>query len=138
MTDITMFYNAKPIIFERAKDLRKRMTDSEKKIWELLRGKKVLGLKFRAQHPMYLFIADFYCHQLKLVIEIDGGIHKQPDQKEYDISREDELKRWDIKVVRFTNEEIEEDLHKVERQIKEICLERIEELKITPQTPKGA
>ncbi len=125
-----MFYNAKPIIFERAKVLRKRMTNAEQKIWEVLKEKQILGLKFRAQHPMYLFIADFYCHQLKLVIEIDGDIHKHPDQKEYDINREAELKCWGVKVVRFTNQQIESDLDKVVTEIKAICCNRIAELKV--------
>ncbi len=79
--NINMFYNAPPIIFARAKALRQQMTNAEKRVWEMLRGKKILGLKFRSQHPMYFFIADFYCHQLKLVIEIDGGIHQQPENK---------------------------------------------------------
>ncbi len=127
--NINMFYNAPPIIFARAKALRKQMTNAEKKVWEMLRGKQILGLKFRSQHPMYLFIADFYCHQLKLVIEIDGGIHQQSEQKEYDINREEALKRWDVKIVRFTNEEVERDLKKVKKEIIDICQDRITEIR---------
>ena len=92
--EVSMFYNAKPLIFERAKQLRSNMTPSEQMVWECVRGKKILGLRFRPQHPIDLFIADFYCHPLKMVIEIDGGIHKSKDQKEYDIGREAELERW--------------------------------------------
>ncbi len=82
-----MFYNAKPHIFEKAKMLRKYMTNSELILWERLKGKQLLGFRFRPQHPIDIFIADFYCHPLKLVIEVDGGIHKTADQREYDIGR---------------------------------------------------
>ena len=123
-----MFYNAKSHIFERAKMLRKNMTESEKKMWEVLKEKKVLGLRFRPQHPIDIFIADFYCHPLKLVVEVDGGIHKSKDQAEYDIGREAELNEWGIKVVRFTNEKIEKDIDRVKDQIVEICKRRRSEL----------
>lgn len=120
----SMFYNAKPHIFEKAKVLRKNMTDSEEKLWQFLRGKKILGLRFRTQHPIDVFIADFYCHPLKLVIEVDGGIHKSRYQKEYDIGREAELAELEILVIRFTNEEIENDISQVMNEIENICIER--------------
>ena len=123
--DVTMFYNAKPIIFDRAKALRNNMTHAEQVIWEMLKAKQMFGLKFRPQHPMHLFIADFYCHSLKLVIEIDGDIHKSIEQKEYDLNREAELKYWDIKVVRFTNEEVENNTGLVKTKIEELCRNRI-------------
>ncbi len=82
-----MFYNASPQIFEKAKILRKDMTATELKLWEIIKGKKILGLRFRAQHPIDVYIADFYCHPIKLVVEVDGGIHKSNNQKEYDIGR---------------------------------------------------
>jgi len=59
-----MFYNAKPIIFERAKAMRSDMTLAEKAVWGLLSSKKMLGYRFKAQHPIDIFIADFYCHEL--------------------------------------------------------------------------
>ena len=74
--NVSMFYGAKPVIFERAKMMRKQMTDAELLVWEILKEKQMLGFRFRSQHPIDIFIADFYCHPLKLVIEIDGGIHK--------------------------------------------------------------
>jgi very-short-patch-repair endonuclease len=108
---VSMFYNAKPHIFEKAKTLRKNMTDSELKLWEHLKGKKILGLQFRSQHPIDIFIADFYCHPIKLVIEIDGGFHSTKEQQEYDIGRTAELNYWEIEVIRFTNDEIEKDIN---------------------------
>lgn len=56
-----------------------------------MKGKNILRLWFRPQHPIDIFIADFYCHPVRLVIEVDGGIHKSKDQMEYDIGREGEL-----------------------------------------------
>lgn len=126
--EVSMFYNAKPMIFERAKQLRSNMTPAEQMVWDCVKGKKILGLRFRPQHPMDIFIADFYCHPLKLVIEIDGGIHKSKDQKEYDVGREAELERWGIKVVRFTNNEVESDIELIQREIEQICIKRQTEL----------
>jgi very-short-patch-repair endonuclease len=125
---VSMFYNAKPHIFEKAKALRNNMTNSELILWECLKGKQILGLRFRPQHPIDIFIADFYCHPLKLVIEVDGGIHKSKDQKEYDIGREAELENWDLKVIRFTNEEIDEHLEQVMKRIITNCEYRKSEL----------
>ncbi|RIH66377.1 endonuclease domain-containing protein [Mariniphaga sediminis] len=130
--NVSMFYNAKPYIFERAKMLRKNMTVAEKILWEQLRGKKLFGLRFRPQHPIDIFIADFYCHPLRLVIEVDGGIHKSKEQKDYDIGREGELKSWEIKVIRFTNEEIENNITQVIKEIEEVCKERQSELSSNP------
>ncbi len=125
---VSMFYDAKPHIFEKAKMLRENMTEAEQKLWEHLKGKKMMGLRFRPQHPIDIFIADFYCHPLKLVIEIDGGIHKSQDQKEYDIGREAELERWGINVIRFTNEEIENSIEHVKNEIEQECASHRSEL----------
>ena len=121
--DVLMFYNAMPHIFERAKMLRKNMTSAEKLLWEELKGKKILGLRFRAQHPIYIFIADFYCHPVKLVIEVDGGIHKSREQKEYDLIREGELNDFGIEVIRFSNEEVEQEIKQVINKIITKCKE---------------
>ena len=97
-----MFYNAKLHIFEKAKMLRANMTSSELKLWERLKGRKILGMRFHPQHPIDIFIADFYCHSIRLVIELDGEIHKT--QIEYDKGRAAELEKFDIQVLRFKNE----------------------------------
>jgi very-short-patch-repair endonuclease len=118
---VSMFYNAKPIIFERARELRNEMTQAEKTVWRLLSSKRMLGYRFKAQHPIDIFIADFYCHELKLVIEIDGGIHLSKEQKEYDLGRDSELERSEISVMRFTNSEIENDIKRVRKEIESAC-----------------
>ncbi len=101
-----LFYGATPLIHQRARELRKRMTPAEKVLWEKLKGKQFNGLKFRRQHPIAKYIVDFYCHSQKLVIELDGSIHDIEDQKEYDSGREFELQELGLKVLRFKNEEV--------------------------------
>ncbi len=70
-----IFYGAASALFAKAKQLRENMTPSELLLWQELKENK-LGVRFKPQHPLKYFIADFYCHQLKLVIEVDGEIHQ--------------------------------------------------------------
>jgi very-short-patch-repair endonuclease len=70
-----------------AKGLRRNMTPSEKALWQRLRSNKIAGLKFRRQHPVKYYIADFYCHEARLVIEVDGPIHDRIDRREHDQQR---------------------------------------------------
>ena len=84
--NINMHYGASKLIFQRAEELRKQCTWEEEIIWGYLSANK-LGVKFRRQHPLLFYVADFYCHQLKLVIEIDGGIHNKADVKINDAIR---------------------------------------------------
>lgn len=69
-----MFYGANPLLFAKAKELRNNMTQAEVVLWEYLRTKPS-GYKFRRQHPIGIYIADFFCHKLNLAIELDGSIH---------------------------------------------------------------
>ena len=69
LNEPSMFYGASPLIFERAKKLRNKTTESEGMLWNRINGKQ-LGVKFRRQHPLSNYIADFYCHELKLIIEL--------------------------------------------------------------------
>ena len=92
-------------IFQIAERLRRDMTATEKIIWDRV-CKNQLGVRIRRQHPVWKFIADFYCHEIKLVIEIDGGIHLLSENKEYDISRDIILKEFKIEILRFTNNEV--------------------------------
>ena len=101
--DRTMFYNATPEIFRKAEELRNKMTEAEKFLWEELKNNK-FGVRFKAQHPIENFIVDFYCHTYKLVIEIDGKIHDF--QKSYDKGREAEIEKYGIKILRFSNNEV--------------------------------
>ena len=75
-----MFYKADPLIFSNARELRKRLTPAEQTFWLCLK-QNFPEYKFRKQHPISIYIADFYCHKLKLVIEIDGSIHNSEEAK---------------------------------------------------------
>ncbi len=112
-----MYYGATPDIFRKAKELRRYETEAEKRLWARLCRNQLLGLKFRRQHPINRFIVDFYCVKIKLVIEVDGNIHEIPENKVYDIGRSQILNDFGIKVIRFTNEEIIEDIEKVVKNI---------------------
>jgi very-short-patch-repair endonuclease len=105
-----MFYGAKPDLFEKARSLRKNMTASELLLWNKLR-KNQLGVRFKSQHPIDVYIADFYCHAVKLVVEVDGESHK--NKKEYDEDRTAELENFGITVIRFTNTEILNEMDRV-------------------------
>ena len=113
-----LFKGANPKLFEFSKILRKTQTDAEDIIWQSLRNRKMLGFKFRRQHPLGKYIADFYCFEAKLVIEIDGEIHNQLENKEYDENRSFELEELGITVIRFTNKEVGDNLEKVLNSIK--------------------
>ena len=107
-----MHHGATPAIFETAKNLRKIPTKAEAILWEHLR-KDQIGYRFRRQHPLSKFIIDFYCHKLKLAIELDGEIHDQIDIKERDIEKEIILKNSNIELLRFRNDEIINSIHSV-------------------------
>jgi anthranilate synthase component II len=100
-----MFYGASKLIFQKAEELRKNMTHAEEITWGMLKGNQ-FEVKFRRQHPIFLYIVDFYCHELKLVIEIDGSIHDIEEVKINDVIRENDLKELGLKVLRFTNNDV--------------------------------
>ncbi|HNX56792.1 MAG TPA: endonuclease domain-containing protein [Prolixibacteraceae bacterium] len=106
----------------RAAELRKSMTYAEKVLWQQLRNRKMEGLKFRRQHPVNIFILDFYCHEKKLAIEVDGGIHLSEDQREWDENRTFELNEFVITVLRFANEEVIDYTAKVTRTISDYLI----------------
>ena len=91
-------------------------------LWERLRNKQVDGLKFRRQHPIGYFVTDFYCHEIKLIIELEGKIHNKKEQKEYDKLRKELIETWDYSIIYFKNEQIYDDINGVLRIIKETAL----------------
>jgi len=91
-----------------AKRLRREMTPAEEVFWAAVKGNKLNGLHFRRQQIIDGFIADFYCSKLRLVVEIDGGVHER--QKDYDSERDRIIKRHGIKVMRFSNREVLNDI----------------------------
>ncbi|MEO8474953.1 MAG: endonuclease domain-containing protein [Chryseolinea sp.] len=110
-------FGATPGLFLHARKNRKRPTKAEHLLWCRLRNRKLHGFKFRRQHPIKHFIADFFCAELKLVIEVDGGYHMERSQLEYDGGRTFELNELGIKTIRFSNEQLVNDLEGVLAEI---------------------
>ena len=116
------------VIIETARALRRKSTPSESILWQKLRNRKLNGAKFHRQHAIKFifdgrkrfFVADFYCSEHKLVIEIDGEIHDR--QKDYDEMRTYIMNTHGIKVIRFKNEEVEYNCETVMMKIaRELC-----------------
>lgn len=113
-----MFQGAGPLIFKNAEALRYNPTQAELVLWGYLSGKQ-LGVKFRRQHPLGIYIADFYCHQHKLIIELDGSIHNLPEVAVKDLIRQQSLEVDGYRVLRFNNREVFNHLEKVLTTIKD-------------------
>ena len=111
--DDPIYFGAGPELLKLAGELRKNMTPAEKILWQKLRNKKVKGYRFRRQHPINKFIADFFCYEAMLVIEVDGEIHTQARQSERDHERTQMLKELGIQELRFSNQEVYENIEKV-------------------------
>ena len=94
-----------------ARQLRERQTKAESLLWSVLRANRLCGLKFRRQHPIPPFIADFACVAQRLIIELDGGYHDY--QYEQDASRQQHLEAQDWRVLRYSNEDVLEDVEAV-------------------------
>ena len=120
---ISMRDSTRQTIKEAVRDLRRRQTPAESVLWEAVRNRKLNGCKFHRQHPIvfeYLgrerfLIADLYCHEARLVIELDGPIHVR--QKDYDATRTLIIEQMGIKVVRFTNDEVLTDIEMLTKRI---------------------
>ncbi|MFH0769869.1 MAG: endonuclease domain-containing protein [Candidatus Peregrinibacteria bacterium] len=124
VTDTTKRQRFRKLTYARR--LRKRMTRAESVLWGALRGRKCAQLKFRRQAPLEWFVVDFFCIEKSLAIEIDGGVHVT--QADYDREREEILRQKRIRVLRFTNDEVLNDLSAV--------LSEIRHASVTP-SPRG-
>jgi len=133
--ELDMHYGASTLIFQRAEELRNFPTQEEEIVWGYL-AKNQLGAKFRRQHPIWNYIADFYCHSLKLVIEIDGGIHDRVDVKINDAIRQGHIESLGIHILRFNNYVVR---HNMQALINSL-LHKMNELKNSelPGLPLGA
>src|SRR5690349_24729891 len=100
-----------------ARDLRSQQTRAEDEIWKLLRGRRLLGLKFRRQFPVGVFVADFCCYDKKLIVELDGEVHSAPPQIAHDQNRDTYLESLGYRILRFPNHLVYEDPELVLEQI---------------------
>ena len=110
--------------YKRARNLRKGSTEQERIIWGLVRNRQLNGLKFVRQYPIGKYIADFACRRLKLVIELDGGQHNEDDNINYDNERTKYMEAEGYRVIRFWNNEIDNNLEGVYERLLEIISER--------------
>ncbi len=120
------FVHNDPTLKKARRKLRNNPTDVEKHLWGHLRNKQFLGLKFFRQYSVGRYILDFYCPQLKLSIEFDGGQHVKKDYKRHDEERSEYLKAQKIQVIRFWNNDVMKNMEGVLYDIKE---------KVTPLSP---
>jgi len=107
-----MFYKANALIFSSARELRNKLTPAEEIFWLRLK-EQFPKYKFRRQHPISIYITDFYCHKLKLVIEIDGSIHDSEEAKLNDKRRQQDLENLNLIVIRFTKDQVKSEIESV-------------------------
>ena len=108
-------------LYQYGRELRKASTKAEKLLWAALRNRNLNGLKFRRQHALDKFIVDFYCNEKKLVVELDGNVHDEKNNKEYDEARTSMLAGLNIIVLRFKNEEVINNMKDVLNKISEVA-----------------
>ena len=112
-----IYQGAKTSTIQHAHELRRQSTKAEQMLWSLLRNRKLKGKKFRRQHAIAHYVADFYCHECKLVVELDGYFHLKPEIRKYDNARTALLNELGIHVIRFWNEEVINDTANVLKRI---------------------
>ena len=110
------------VLLKRSRDQRHPLTPAEGKVWKAVRRQQ-LGFKFRRQQPLGRFIADFYCAECRLVIEIDGDRHAEPEQAAYDAARTRLLRNRGCRVIRFEARQVEAELSGVLEVIRCACEE---------------
>ena len=118
-----------PAILQLARDHRHPLTPAEAKVWSRVRNRG-LSFKIRRQHSIWRFIADFYCAEAKLVIEIDGDSHAEPEQADYDEARTKWLEERGYHVIRIMNNDVHEHIDDVLKEIYFVCEERAAKLKL--------
>ena len=109
-------YNEK-ILESRRRDLRVKQTEAEKILWQKLRNRQINGFKFFRQYSIGKYIADFYCSELRLVIELDGSHHYEENVFEYDKIREEFMKSLDIKTSRFRTLDVFKSMDEVMERV---------------------
>jgi very-short-patch-repair endonuclease len=114
------------LLYQKARELRNNSTHAEQILWGYLKTKP-LGFKFRRQHPYSIYILDFFCHSLKLVIEVDGSIHTIKEVIENDTVRQVLLEKDGFRVIRFNNEEITTSPENVIKKIADFIVKHKDE-----------
>lgn len=107
-----------PHLKKLARKLRKNMTYAEVLLWQKIR-RRSLGYQFHRQVPMLEYIVDFYCHELQLAIEVDGGVHDHPEVSVSDLDRQKAIESHGVQFLRFKNKKIKHDINTVIQVIKD-------------------
>ncbi|SOD18485.1 endonuclease domain-containing protein [Nitrosomonas ureae] len=116
-----------------SRTLRSNLTDAEQRLWSKLRRKQILGVQFYRQKPLANYIVDFYCAAANLVIELDGSQHFEPDHQASDSERDRILESLGLRVLRFDNRQVMQELDAVMR----VIFEAVEEIPPGPPFSKG-
>jgi very-short-patch-repair endonuclease len=111
-----------------AKKLRNDSTLGEILLWKELNNKQMHGYDFHRQKPLLNYIVDFYCYELNLVIEVDGQYHNHEEQDRADLLRDKELEKYDLTILRFTEQEVRKDMINVLRTIEQHIMENTDGL----------
>lgn len=109
------------ILKQMAVALRREATPAERRVWEMLRGRRLLGLKFRRQHVLHGYIVDFYCHERGLCLELDGAPHLKEEQRLKDAARDANLVSRGYRVVRLMNEAMFRDPAHLQALLLQAC-----------------
>ena len=117
---------------EKSRQLRKNMTSQERKLWNIIRERRFFGYRFRRQFPISSYIVDFVCREKRIIIEIDGGQHNEIQNIEYDNKRTEFLKSEGFQVIRFWNNDVDNNMDGIYERLKEVF--KIDD-KITPPQP---
>src|SRR5260370_11960200 len=104
-------------LVDLARDLRAKQTPAESLLWQLLRNRQLFGFKFRRQHQFADYIADFYCHEARLVIECDGSVHDRNEAWHHDKGRDAYMISQGLRVLRFSNKQIVTNIQRVLEEI---------------------
>ncbi|MEQ1321855.1 MULTISPECIES: endonuclease domain-containing protein [Acinetobacter] len=110
-------------LLEYAKSMRHDATNAEHLMWQLLRAQRFMNLKFRRQHVIEPYIVDFFCHELGLVVELDGGQHNTDESVAYDNGRTQFLEALGLKVIRYWNDDVLDRSEVVLEDLRNICIE---------------
>jgi very-short-patch-repair endonuclease len=122
------------IRWTRARRLRNASTDAERRLWNQLKGRRFLDVKFRRQYPVGPYVVDFVCCELGLVVELDGGQHGETER--YDARRTIALERRGYRVIRFWNNEVMRRVDDVLDELRRVVAWR--QLEMTPPQPSPA
>ncbi|MEQ8583995.1 MAG: endonuclease domain-containing protein [Marinoscillum sp.] len=115
-----------PKLKELARQLRNNSTKSEIRLWQYLKGKQMMGYDFHRQKPLLEYIADFYCYELELVIELDGYTHNFEEVLARDETKQKALENLGLTIIRFADPEVLHDINNVLRTIENYILDREE------------